>query len=142
MVSVDGFSMYILCNAQITSMFFLISAVSKPCQVTLLRIIILQLSVLMGLSWSFGFLTQVIQGYAMLFVFVILNSLQGLLIFLSFCFTARVRRLLGEKYGRGQSSDRRRKTRRKPGELVDTTGTNSQSIVNLSHTANTDTTRL
>ncbi|XP_022088724.1 uncharacterized protein LOC110978216 [Acanthaster planci] len=103
-------------------------------------VIYTRLSVLMGMSWVFGFLTQVIQGYAMLFVFVILNSLQGFLIFLSFCFTARVRKLLREKYGRRHRSDGRRRTRRKPTDLVDASGTHSQINSHQSHSANTDTT--
>ncbi|XP_038051843.1 uncharacterized protein LOC119724728 [Patiria miniata] len=103
-------------------------------------VIYVRLSVLMGVSWIFGFLTQVVQGYAMLFIFVILNSLQGFLIFLSFCFTARVRGLLAERFGGGCRSPKRQKTRRRAAAHLDTGDTHSQT--NPSHTANTYTTKL
>ena len=58
-----------------------------------------KLSVIMGLTWIFGFMATLSEVELLWYVFVILNSLQGAFICVSFVITKKVGRLLMEKWG-------------------------------------------
>ena len=57
-----------------------------------------KLSVIMGLTWIFGFIATMTDEQSLWYVFVILNSLQGAFICISFVITKKVGRLLREKW--------------------------------------------
>ena len=57
-----------------------------------------KLSVIMGLTWIFGFIATMTDEQGLWYVFVILNSLQGAFICISFVITKKVGRLLREKW--------------------------------------------
>ncbi|XP_076458451.1 uncharacterized protein LOC143292149 [Babylonia areolata] len=60
--------------------------------------IYVKLTVVMGITWVFGFLAALVPGNKVLtYCFVIMNSLQGLFICLSFVFTRKVLSLLRDK---------------------------------------------
>ncbi len=65
-----------------------------------------KLSVIMGLTWIFGFVATFADVDPLWYLFVVLNSLQGAFICLSFVMTRKVVKLLGERL-------RQWKTRRK-----------------------------
>ena len=58
-----------------------------------------KLSVIMGLTWIFGFIATLSEMQFLWYVFVILNSLQGAFICVSFVITRKVGKLLMEKWG-------------------------------------------
>ena len=57
-----------------------------------------KLSVIMGLTWIFGFIATMTDEQGLWYVFVVLNSLQGAFICISFIITKKVGRLLREKW--------------------------------------------
>ena len=57
-----------------------------------------KLSVIMGLTWIFGFIATMTDEQVLWYVFIVLNSLQGAFICISFVITKKVGRLLGEKW--------------------------------------------
>lgn len=66
-----------------------------------------RLAVIMGLTWTFGFLAAMTEVRALWYAFVLFNSSQGAFVCLAFCCTAKVCRLLGDgvrRYRRGVSS--------------------------------------
>ncbi|XP_055957054.1 adhesion G protein-coupled receptor E2-like [Patella vulgata] len=60
-------------------------------------IIYIKLSSVMGFSWIFGFIASFGDVPALWYVYVILNGLQGVFIFLSFSLNTRTRRLLTKR---------------------------------------------
>ena len=52
-----------------------------------------QISSIMGFSWLFGYVAGTVNIDALWYVFVVLNSLQGVFIFMSFGFNDRVREM-------------------------------------------------
>ena len=57
-----------------------------------------KLSLIMGLTWIFGFIAASTDGSFLWYVFIILNTLQGLFICLAFVFTQKVLKLLKETF--------------------------------------------
>ena len=58
------------------------------------QVLYVKLFVVMGLTWSFGFLATMTGWTAAIYLFTIFNSLQGAFIALSFLITRQVHRLL------------------------------------------------
>lgn len=57
-------------------------------------VLFLKLSVLMGFTWIFGYLSILVSSYFD-YPFVVFNSLQGVLIAFGFVFTGRVKKMYG-----------------------------------------------
>nr|KAG5714745.1 hypothetical protein BaRGS_000233 [Batillaria attramentaria] len=62
--------------------------------------IYVKLTVVMGLTWVFGFLAALVPNQILTYSFVVMNTLQGLFIFLSFVLNKRVLGLLKDKFHR------------------------------------------
>ncbi len=60
----------------------------------------IKLSVVMGLTWIFGFLATLTETEFLWYIFIILNSLQGAFICLSFVMTRKVWKLIREKWSK------------------------------------------
>ncbi|XP_052243322.1 uncharacterized protein LOC127853133 [Dreissena polymorpha] len=58
----------------------------------------LKLSMVMGLTWVFAFLANISNNSVMWYLFILFNTLQGLLIAISFLCTRKVSRLVHEKF--------------------------------------------
>ncbi|XP_033117738.1 uncharacterized protein LOC117117531 [Anneissia japonica] len=62
-------------------------------QLTEEMVIYIRISTVMGLSWAFGFLASFIDHVILWYLFTILNSLQGVFIFLAFNITHSIRKI-------------------------------------------------
>ena len=56
-------------------------------------IVYIKMASLMGFTWTFGFLANVVQIQAFWYIFIVLNSLQGVFIFLSFTLKSSILRM-------------------------------------------------
>jgi G protein-coupled receptor Mth (Methuselah protein) len=52
----------------------------------------------MGLNWTIGYVAGTVNIDGLWYVFVVMNSLQGVFIFVSFGFSGRVRGMLKAKF--------------------------------------------
>ena len=68
-------------------------------------ILYIKLTVIMGLTWIFGFLAALTDYHVLWYVFIVLNTLQGAFICFAFVCTRRVFRLLSEKGRVHRSTD-------------------------------------
>ena len=89
-------------------------------------LVYVRLFVLMGFTWIFGFLSAFTDEVAIDFVFVILTSLQGVFLFVSFVCNKRVLNELKKKTKRGKTSNDKRSTDT-PLEKKDTNEDTSQN---------------
>ena len=70
--------------------------------------IYVKLFLVMGLTWVVGFVAVLVPHPVLWYSFIVLNTLQGLFIFLSFVITAKVRQLVRERvFGRQQRPESR-----------------------------------
>ena len=70
--------------------------------------IYVKLFLVMGLTWVVGFVAVLVPHPVLWYSFIVLNTLQGLFIFLSFVVTAKVRQLVRERvFGRQQRPESR-----------------------------------
>ena len=92
-------------------------------------IVYVRLFVLMGFTWIFGFLSAFIDRVAIDFIFVILTSLQGVFLFISFVCNKRVLKDLKKKFIKGNDLDSERKVNDQPAKN-DTQAKKSENISN------------
>ena len=59
-----------------------------------------KLAIIMGLTWVLGFLATLLENVVLWYIFVVLNSLQGLWICLTFICSAKVINLIRGRYGK------------------------------------------
>ncbi|XP_064643876.1 uncharacterized protein LOC135497848 [Lineus longissimus] len=86
-------------------------------------VLYIKLSFLMGFTWLFGFLTELVDSVVIWHIFAILNSALGVFISLAFSFNKRTWTLLRSTLGRGKGVNSSNKT----------TKTNSNSSVKTLH---------
>ena len=77
-----------------------------------------QLALLFGTSWILAFVSEAVNHVIVSYFNVILNTLQGVFIFLAFCLNQRVRALCRKRLPRFAVGDARRKAGRQPTATV------------------------
>ncbi|XP_033118564.1 adhesion G protein-coupled receptor L4-like [Anneissia japonica] len=76
-------------------------------------LIYIKLSTLMGMSWILGFVATITNSVVIWYIFIVLNSLQGVFVFIFFVCNHRVYKLI--RKGNGEPSSKTRSTDAKPG---------------------------
>ena len=71
----------------------------SPFITSLLSVLNIQIATLMGFTWIFGYIAAFTGVVALWYIYIILNSLQGLFIFISFICNRRVGLLWSAKLG-------------------------------------------
>ena len=66
----------------------------------------IKLSVVMGMTWVFGFIATGANGPVWWYLFIIFNSIQGIFIFISFVLTRKVRNLVVDRVRRFSTTSR------------------------------------
>ena len=72
-------------------------AVSITLRLTLISFVF-QIATAMGITWTLGFIAAITNFEALWWIFVIINSLQGVFLLVGFGLSTRVRQLFKERY--------------------------------------------